>query len=101
MWHSKRTRHSEAYVPPIQRSLDDVKKNKYIIYKVPRKNCDLVSIGETARDHNMKHAADFTNIETLDDESDWRRRVIRDNLLTRQHLSETITQVKHEIRVFE
>ena len=111
---------------PIQKGLDESKKNKQIIYKVPCKNCDLVYIGETARDrntrmkehevairkntadsdlakhvHNTQHVADFTNVETLGNESDWRRHVIKESLFTQQHLGKTINQVKHNIRVFE
>jgi hypothetical protein len=111
---------------PIQKGLDESKKSKQIIYKVPCKNCDLVYIGETARDrttrmkehevairknttdsdlakhmNNTQHAADFTNVETLGNESDWRRRVIKESLFTQQHLGKTINQVKHNIRVFE
>jgi hypothetical protein len=111
---------------PIQKGLDESKKNKQIIYKVPCTNCDLVYIGETARDrttrmkehkaaiekniadsdlakhmNNAKHTADFTKMEILGNESDWRRRVIKESLFTQQHLGKTINQVKHNIRVFE
>ena len=110
---------------PIQKGLDECKKNKQIIYKVPCKNCDLVYIGETARDRNIrmsehqaairknladsdlakhvnneKHEADFTNVETIGNDSVWRRRIIKESLLTQQHLGKTINQVKHNLRVF-
>ena len=110
---------------PIQKGLDESKKNKQIIYKIPCKNDDLVYIGETARDYttrmkehqtaikknladsdlakhvnNEKHEADFTNVETIGIDSIWRRRIIKESLLTQQHLGETINQVKHNLRVF-
>ena len=75
---------------PVQKGLDEGKKNKEIIYKIPCKNYDLVYIGETARDrttrmkehqtalkknladsdlakhvNNEKTEADFTNVEQL------------------------------------
>ena len=110
---------------PIQKGLDESKKNKQILYKVPCKTCDLVYIGETARDrttrmkehqtaikknladsdlakhvNNEKHDADFTNVETIGSESNWRRRIIKESLVTQQQLGKTINQVKHNLRVF-
>jgi len=102
-----------------------LKKNKKIIYKVPCKDCDLSYIGETARDRSKrmsehrtaikkndrnselaKHANDerheihLDNVETLGNESDWRRRIIKESLFTQQSLGKTINEVKHSLRVF-
>ena len=120
----KRKSESSTWVP-IQKGLDDSKKNKEVIYKLPCKNGDLVDIGETARDrskrmsehqtairknladsdlakhvNNEKHEADFTNVETIGSDSIWRRRIIKESLLTHQHLGKTDNQVKHTLRVF-
>jgi hypothetical protein len=110
---------------PIQKGIDESKKTKKIIYKVPCKDCDLTYIGETGHDRSKrmsehrtaikkndrnselaKHANDerheihLDNVETLGNESDWRRRIIKESLFTQQSLGKTINEVKHSLRVF-
>jgi predicted GIY-YIG superfamily endonuclease len=111
---------------PLQRGIDETKKTKNVVYKIPCKDCNLVYVGETSRDRNTRmkehaadirknkatsdiakhmnsfhHSADFTHVETLGNESKWRRRVIKESLLTQQQLGKTINQVKHGIQVFQ
>ena len=51
--------------------------------------------------NSQQHKADFSNIETIGNDSVWRRRVIKESLLTQQHLGKTINQVKHVAQVFQ
>jgi len=111
---------------PLQKGMDESKKDKNVVYKIPCRDCDLAYIGETSRNRStrmkehkaaiksnkatsdlakhmntLKHTADFTNIETLGKDSVWRRRVIKESLLTQQHLGKTINQVKPVAHVFQ
>ena len=111
---------------PLQKGMDESKKNKNVAYKIPCRDCDLAYIGETSRNRStrmkehkadiknnkatsdiakhmntLKHTADFTNIETIGNDSVWRRRVIKESLLTQQRLGMTINQVKHAVLVFQ
>ena len=107
---------------PMQKGIDESTKNNQITYKVPCKHCDLVDIGEKARDrskrmkehqtaikknladsdlakhiHTEKHDADFTDVETIGNGNLWRRQIIKESLRTQQHLGKTINQVKHNL----
>ena len=111
---------------PLQKGMDESKKDKNVVYKIPCRDCDLAYIGETSRNRStrmkehkadiknnkatsdlakhvntLKHTADFTNIETIGKDSVWRRRVIKESLLTQQRLGKSINQVKHVVQVFQ
>lgn len=46
-----------------------------------------------------KHKFDFSNVQTLALESDWRRRVIKESILTNRMLGNSVNDVKHTIHV--
>jgi hypothetical protein len=46
-----------------------------------------------------KHTFDFSNVQTLALESDWRRRVIKESILTTRMLGNSINDIKHTIQV--
>lgn len=46
-----------------------------------------------------KHKFDFSNTKTLALESDWRKRVIKESILTSRTLGKSINETKHTIRV--
>ena len=87
-------------------------------------DCDKVSIGETSRmketrmkehkdkietlwsdsklvEHILKykHNIDFSNTSTLPFESNWRKRVIKESILTNRTLSRAINEINHAIQV--
>ena len=109
---------------PILKGIDENKKNKKLVYSIPCLDCDKVYIGETSRmketrikehkaniktlstksklvEHILtyKHQFDFTNTKTLALESDWRKRVIKESILTSRTLGKSINEVKHTIHV--
>ena len=109
---------------PILKGIDENKKNKNLVYSIPCLDCNKVYIGETSRmketrmkehkaniktlatnsklvEHILtyKHQFDFTNTETLAFESDWRKRVIKESILTSRSLGKSINEVKHTIHV--
>ena len=47
-----------------------------------------------------KHEFDLSKVETLTHESNWRRRVIKESLLTSKTHGNAINDTKHSLRVF-
>ncbi|CAF1179846.1 unnamed protein product [Adineta steineri] len=109
---------------PIIKGIDENKKKKNLVYSIPCTNCDKVYIGETSRmketrmkehqnnirllssnsklvEHILehKHQFDFSNTKTLALESDWRKRVIKESILTNRTLGKSINETKHTIQV--
>jgi hypothetical protein len=109
---------------PILKGTDENKRNKNLVYSIPCLDCNKVYIGETGRmketrmkehkanirtlstksklvEHILthKHQFDFTNTKTLALESDWRKRVIKESILTSRTLGKSINEVKHTIQV--
>jgi hypothetical protein len=46
-----------------------------------------------------KHQFEFTNTQTLTLETDWRKRVIKESILSSRTLGKSINNVKHAIQV--
>ena len=46
-----------------------------------------------------KHQFDFSNTKTLAFESDWRKRTIKESILTNRTLGKSINETKHTIQV--
>jgi sugar-specific transcriptional regulator TrmB len=109
---------------PILKGKDEDKKKKNLIYSIPCSDCNKVYIGETSRmketrinEHKAKmrllssdsklvehvlrykHKFDFSNTETLAWETDWRKRVIKESILTNRTYGKSINDTKHVIRV--
>ena len=103
---------------------DENRKNKNLVYSIPCNDCDKVYIGETGRmrntrinEHkskirtlssdskivqhilNFKHKFDFSNTKTLAFESDWRKRIIKESILTNRTLGKSINETKHTLQV--
>ena len=101
-----------------------MKKNKNLIYSIPCTDCDKKYIGEASRmketrinEHKAKvkslstdskivehilehsHNFDFSNTATLALETDWRKRVIKESIMTHRTLGRAINDTKHTIRV--
>lgn len=95
------------------------------MYSIPCKDCEKTYIGETGRmkktrmkehkakirtlasdskivEHilNHKHDFDFENVRTLAHESDWRRIIIKESILTNRTLGKFINEVKHTTQIF-
>ncbi len=109
---------------PKLKGKDENNKLKNLVYSIPCSNCPKVYIGETGRlrqtrmnehqanirnlsdnsklvEHILKekHTFDFSNVQTLALESDWRRRVIKESILTTRMLGNSINDIKHTIQV--
>jgi hypothetical protein len=109
---------------PKLKGRDENKKNKNLVYSIPCRDCDKVYIGETSRmkdtrinEHKSKvkslssdskivehilehqHSFDFSNTLTLALETDWRKRVIKESILTHRTLGRSINDTKHTIRI--
>lgn len=109
---------------PKLKGKDENRKNKNLIYSIPCIDCDKVYIGETSRmkethmnEHKSKvksvssdskivehilehnHKFDFSNASTLALETDWRKRVIKENIMTQKTLRRAINDTKHTIRI--
>ena len=94
---------------PLQKGLDNSKKNKNLIYRIPCLNCNKCYVDETSRNKQTRmkehesdvrmfiessnvakhantenHSFDFTRPETLSLESNWRRRTIKESLFSHQ-----------------
>ena len=109
---------------PKLKGTDENRKNKDLVYSTPCKDCDTVYIGETGRmkatrinehtskvktlssdsrivEHILKykHKFYFSNTKTLVLESDWRKRIIKESILTIRTLGKSINETKHTIQV--
>ena len=109
---------------PKLKGTDENRKSKNLVYSIPCKDCDTVYIGETGRmkethinEHKskvktlssdskivehilkFKHKFDFSNTKALAFESDWRKRIIKESILTNRTLGKTINETKHTIQV--
>ncbi|CAF4600906.1 unnamed protein product [Rotaria sp. Silwood2] len=109
---------------PKLKGIDEEKKKKNLVYSIPCKNCDKIYIGETSRkkdtrmkeheakirtlssdsklvEHILKyqHSFDFSKTETLAYESDWRKRIIKESILTNRTLGKSINETKHTIQI--
>ena len=109
---------------PKLKGTDENRKNKKLVYSIPCKDCDTVYIGETGRmketrinehkskvktlssdskivEHILKykHKFDFSNTKTLALESDWKKRIIKEGILTNRTLGKSINETKHTIQV--
>ena len=110
---------------PILKEKDESKSLKKLVYSIPCLNCDKIYIGETNRlkrtrinEHKSKikslssdsklvehiekckHKFDFLNTKTLALENDWRKRIIKESILTSKTLGKAINDTKHTLRVF-
>ncbi len=47
-----------------------------------------------------KHKFDFSNVETLVHETSWRKRIIKESILTNRTQGNAINDIKHALRVF-
>ena len=109
---------------PILKGTDENRKKKNLVYSIPCLDCDRVYIGETSRmketrmkehkanirtlatkselvEHILthKHQFDFMNTQTLAFETDWRKRVIKESILSSRTLGKSINNVKHTIQI--
>lgn len=109
---------------PILKGKDESKVNKNLIYSIPCSNCNKVYIGETSRmretrmaEHQAKirtlasdsklvehieqhkHKFDFSNVKTLARETDWRKRIIKESILTNKAAGNAINDTKHTLRI--
>jgi hypothetical protein len=48
-----------------------------------------------------KHNFDFDNVKTLAFESEWRRRIIKESILTNRTLGKSINETKHITQVIK
>ncbi|CAF1549089.1 unnamed protein product [Rotaria sordida] len=110
---------------PRQKGCDETKTHKKLVYAINCKDCDKKYIGETKRmkltrikEHindirknkltsliaqhcNINnHKMDFDNTETLALESTWKRRIIKESLLTQHTYGKAINEVKYQLKVF-
>ena len=120
----KKHRTLKSVFLPKLKGKDENRNKKNLIYSIPCSDCDKVYIGETSRlkdirmsEHKSKikslsldskivehilehnHKFDFTNTLTLALETDWRKRVIKESILTHRTLGKSINDTKHTIRV--
>ena len=109
---------------PKLKGIDEDKKKKNLVYSIPCMDCDKVYIGEISRmkeirmkehkakiktlssdsklvEHILKykHSFDFSNTKTLAFESNWRKRVIKESILTNRTLGKSINETKHVLQV--
>ncbi|CAF1590746.1 unnamed protein product, partial [Didymodactylos carnosus] len=121
----KKTLTLKSIFLPIQKGLDESKKMKNILYSIPCTNCDFKYFGETSRDinirieehrydvrrhapnskivqhvHEKKHVMDFNNAITVAHETNWKRRTIKESLLTHSAGGKNINDVKFKLNIY-
>ncbi|CAF1454439.1 unnamed protein product, partial [Didymodactylos carnosus] len=121
----KKTLTLKSIFLPIQKGLDESKKMKNIVYSIPCTNCDFKYFGETSRDinirieehrydvrrhapnskivqhvHEKKHVMDFNNAITVAHETNWKRRTIKESLLTHSAGGKNINDVKFKLNIY-
>jgi len=109
---------------PKLKGIDESKKSKNLVYSIPCKDCEKTYIGETGRmretrmkEHKAKirtlasdsklvehilshkHNFDFDNVKTLAFESEWRRRIIKESIITNRTLGRSINEIKHTTQI--
>lgn len=87
-------------------------------------NCNKVYIGETSRNRDTrinehktklkslstdsklvehileyKHQFDFSNTKTLARETNWRKRIMKESILTSRTLDKSVNEVKHTLQI--
>ena len=110
---------------PKQKGTDPDKTNKKLIYRIPCKDCDQYYYGETGRakivrmkEHQTnikkqkdtselvqhilkeKHTFDFDNVDTINHEVNWQRRVIKESIYTYESNGKALNEVNHKLNVF-
>ncbi|CAF2131168.1 unnamed protein product, partial [Rotaria magnacalcarata] len=110
---------------PTQKGRDESKSNKELIYHIPCQNCEKIYIGETGRSRetritehlkaikkkdtnseivkhilNTNHTMNFNKTTALAKETNWKRRIIKESLLTFESKDKAVTEVKHKLQVF-
>jgi hypothetical protein len=109
----------------ILKGKDESKTKKKLVYSIPCKDCNKVYIGETARmkevrmiEHQAKikslasdsklvehiqqykHEFDFWKTTTLAHDTEWRKRIIKESLLTYKTNGNAINDTKHTLHIF-
>ncbi|CAF4873564.1 unnamed protein product [Rotaria magnacalcarata] len=110
---------------PTQKGRDESKSNKELIYHIPCQNCEKIYIGETGRSRetritehlkaikkkdtnseivkhilNTNHTMNFNKTTALAKETNWKRRIIKESLVTFESKDKAVTEVKHKLQVF-
>ena len=110
---------------PKQKGKDQDKMNKKLIYRIPCNNCDQYYYGETGREKTIrmkehqanikklkdtselvqhilktKYTFDFNNVETINHETSWQRRVIKESLYTFESNGKAMNEINHKLNVF-
>ena len=111
---------------PLQKGMDESKKEKKLVYKLSCQNCNKCYVGETNREKKVrmkehqtdikkftessnvakhanteKHIFDFDNSETLALETNWKCRTVKESLLTYELQDKALNDVKFKLNVFK
>ena len=109
---------------PKQKGLDNARKHKKLVYSIQCKDCTLIYGGETNREKetrinehikditknkqnsaiaqrcsNNNHQFDLNNTKTLNLEENWKRRIIKESLLTQKSLALAINDTKYKLKI--
>lgn len=110
---------------PIQKGKDTTNNETKVVYKISCQDCNHFYIGETCRSKSVrmkehqkdiknssenshvakhsnekKHSFDFANVETLANECNWNRRIIKESLYTSETNGRALNDVKFKLNVF-
>ena len=121
----KKTNSLKSIFLPIQKGKNPNCNESKLIYKIKCNDCDNVYIRETAREKNTRiqehkkciktmdanskifqhvyrnsHQMNFNDTETLGYETEWRRRIIKEAILTQETAGKTFNDTKHTLKVF-